>query len=215
MTRIDRRTYCGRPGWKLLFLLGRWGSHSTRSTLSYFFVLRITLWSRRRGRGTWTVDERCCSPGSLHWRWPSGVLTDARCDVRATLLVSFRAAVAGYAGHAVLARTLARRLVARLPRSANWMTIACCNKKKSLVVINFKALLPQGSFANPLCVTSIEMRKWNILLRAIHILWALIIIFENYCSYQKKIMLLSMYYNLNKLQCFLYMHYNIINLYDI
>lgn len=44
--------------------------------------------------------------------------------MRSALRVSFGTSIAGNAGNAIFARTLSTRLVARLPRGADWMTIA-------------------------------------------------------------------------------------------
>lgn len=52
------------------------------------------------------------------------VLTDARSDVGAALLVTLGAAVAGDSGDAVLARTLPRGLVASLAGGADRMAVA-------------------------------------------------------------------------------------------
>lgn len=52
------------------------------------------------------------------------VLTDARSDVGAALLVALGAAVAGDASDTVLARTLPRGLVASLTGGADRMTVA-------------------------------------------------------------------------------------------
>lgn len=52
------------------------------------------------------------------------VLTDARSDVGAALLVALGAAVARDASDAVLARTLPRGLVASLTGGADRMTVA-------------------------------------------------------------------------------------------
>lgn len=54
------------------------------------------------------------------------VLTDARSDGRAALLVALGAAVAGDPGHSVLAGTLTRRLVACLPRCSDRVAVARC-----------------------------------------------------------------------------------------
>ena len=55
------------------------------------------------------------------------VLTDARSDGRATLLVSSRAAVTREAGDSVLARALSARLIARLIQCAHRVTVARCH----------------------------------------------------------------------------------------
>lgn len=57
-----------------------------------------------------------------------GGLTDAGGDGRAALLVALSAAVAGDPCHPVLAGTLARRLVARLPRRSDGMAVARCGR---------------------------------------------------------------------------------------
>lgn len=53
--------------------------------------------------------------------------TYARRDLRSTLLVSFGTSVARYPGDAVFARTLSRRVIARLPGRADRVTVARCN----------------------------------------------------------------------------------------
>lgn len=52
-------------------------------------------------------------------------------DRRAALLVALGTAVAGDAGHAVLAGTLAGGLVAGLAGCANWMTITRCQEERA------------------------------------------------------------------------------------
>lgn len=54
------------------------------------------------------------------------VLTDARSDGGAALLVALGTAVAGDPGHSILAGALACGLVARLPRCSDWMAVARC-----------------------------------------------------------------------------------------
>jgi hypothetical protein len=57
-------------------------------------------------------------------------LTDAWGYVGSTLLVALGTPVARHAGDAIFARTLPRRLIAGLPRGANWVAVTSWKRNK-------------------------------------------------------------------------------------
>lgn len=75
------------------------------------------------------MDEPWCYQQRSNTNVYTGdILTDTGSDVRATLLVSLGAAIAGDARHAVLAGALARGLVAGLARGADGVAVAGWNR---------------------------------------------------------------------------------------